>query len=486
MTLRHLTQALLGVSCLSAVPACAGDETAPQEPDATEGPGVGIDPPRSVPLAEVTGARLFEDMNPSPNVLEVNLTAHYADLEVDAGVMTQMMAYNGGMPGPTLYARVGDTVIVHFENQMTEETTVHWHGLRISDEMDGNPRIQAPVQPGETFTYEFVLPEAGTYWYHPHSNTAEQIERGLYGAIVVAEEDAPVFTEERLLVLDDIRLDSDGQLSPFYSSGMDIMHGRSGNALVQNGLVAPITDTVPYAAIERWRIVNTATSRHMSLSIEGATWRIVGTDGGLLKEPYTTNRLEVTVGQRFEVEVRFDGEQGSTVSLLSHVLTLDENDNVVELPIPIAEYLIEGETVAEEPIYPAIEYPTLVEGAPVQDIVLSGYNDGGEIVFTINGKSGMEIPDLQFVQGEPRVLRVKNDIGPYHPFHLHGQFFQILERDGKPVFEPGLKDSVFIGGMEEVTIFTYFENPGAWMYHCHIPEHAENGMMGHMIVTPTE
>lgn len=487
MTLRAITPFLLGIPLLYVVSACSGEETTPKK----EGPAEEIEEvedvvPEPEPLPEITGARPFEDLNPDPNVLEVNLAAHYGVVEIDKGFNTEVMAYNGGVPGPTLYARVGDKVIVHFENQMDEETTVHWHGLRISDEMDGNPRIQNPVQPGETFTYEFELPEAGTYWYHPHSNTIEQIERGLYGAIVVAEENAPVFTNERLIVLDDIRLTSSGQLARFDKEGMDVVHGRAGNMLVQNGRTEPLTDTVPYGSIERWRITNTATARHMSLSIEGAAWRVIGTDGGLLKEPYTTNRLDITVGQRFDVEVRFAGEQGSAVTMMSHVLALDENDNVVELPIPVAEYTIEGETLAQEPIFPAVEYPKLVTDAVEQDIVLSGYNDGGKVVFTINGKAGMEIPDLEFVQGEPRILRITNDIGPFHPFHLHGQFFQILERDGQPANEPGLKDSVFVGGFEEVTVLTHFENPGAWMYHCHIPEHAENGMMGHMIVHPSE
>jgi FtsP/CotA-like multicopper oxidase with cupredoxin domain len=98
----------------------------------------------------------------------------------------------------------------------------------------------------------------------------------------------------------------------------------------------------------------------------------------------------------------------------------------------------------------------------------------------------MEIPDLVFKEGEPRVLKIVNELGMFHPFHLHGQWFQILTRDGQAANEPGLKDSVYVGGGQEVTVMSWFRNPGAWMYHCHIPEHAENGMMGHMIVEPSE
>jgi FtsP/CotA-like multicopper oxidase with cupredoxin domain len=104
-------------------------------------------------------------------------------------------------------------------------------------------------------------------------------------------------------------------------------------------------------------------------------------------------------------------------------------------------------------------------------------------VFTVNGEAGPDVPMLTFEQGAPVLLRVKNEIGPYHPFHLHGQFFQIVTRNGEVAAEPGLKDTVLLDSMEEVTLLTYFENPGEWMYHCHIPEHAELGMMGHLMVT---
>lgn len=112
---------------------------------------------------------------------------------------------------------------------------------------------------------------------------------------------------------------------------------------------------------------------------------------------------------------------------------------------------------------------------------LDGANDQG---FTINGMVSDTAPMMELTQGQPVRLTVVNDIGPYHPFHLHGQFFQILTRNDKPADEPGLKDTVRLDSFDKVTLLTYFENPGMWMYHCHIPEHAEMGMMAHLMVDP--
>lgn len=439
------------------------------------------------PLAEVKGIATFEDLNPDPHITEINLFAHYTEVELEPGEKTAVMAYNGVAPGPLLQARVGDTVVVHLYNQLSEPTTVHWHGLRISDQMDGNPRIMSPVEPGESFTYEFVLPDAGTYWYHPHVSTIEQVERGLYGAIVVSEEDAPEFNSERIVVLDDVRLTNDFQIASFSQAGHDIVHGRAGNALLTNGSTQPLKDSVGRGAVERWRLVNTSQARHMSLSIEGAAWRVIATDGGLLPQPYTRERLDITVGQRFDLEVTFDGEPGSTVEVIQHVLAVVD-DEVQEVPFVVGEYTIDGdEPEPATPNYPQITLPEIPTQAEEIVSLLGGYNDPEKgVVFTINGESGMDIEDVVVPQGVPHFLRVKNDIGPFHPFHLHGQFFQILTRDGVDALEPGLKDSVFIGAFEEVTLLTHFDNPGEWMYHCHIPAHAENGMMSQMIVTPAE
>ena len=137
----------------------------------------------------ISGGQVLQDENPAANIVEVNLRAHTRTLTFEGKVSDTFYTYNGIVPGPIIRARVGDKVIVHFKNDLPETTTVHWHGLRISDQMDGSPRIQKPIAPGGTFKYEFTVKEAGTFWYHPHVRSNEQLEEGLYGMLIVQEKE---------------------------------------------------------------------------------------------------------------------------------------------------------------------------------------------------------------------------------------------------------------------------------------------------------
>ena len=143
-----------------------------------------------------------------------DLEARETEWEFTSGVKTRAWGYNGQVPGPVIEARVGDVLEVRLTNSLPEPTTIHWHGLRVPAAMDGTENVQHPVMPGETFTYRFALPDAGTFWYHPHSNETVQMERGLYGALIVRGDDEPELDAERVLVLDDVKLDRNGQIKP--------------------------------------------------------------------------------------------------------------------------------------------------------------------------------------------------------------------------------------------------------------------------------
>ena len=431
------------------------------------------------PLPTIAEVPAFEDINPDPHIVEVNLRAGSATLEVKPNYMTDVLAYNGTLPGPLLEARVGDRIIVHFQNDLAEATTIHWHGLRIPSEQDGNPMVQGPIPAGGSFTYDFTVPDAGTFWFHPHMGTIEQIDRGMYGAIIVSEAAPPKFTAERLYVIDDIRLSASGQISPYAYSGHDVMMGRLGNTLLTNGKAttnggSPPTATTKLGSIERWRIVNAATARVFEIAVDGASWRVIGTDGGLVPEPFTKDKLLMAPGQRFDLEVTYNVD-ATAARLVSYDAYTDNPPAV-----PMALVNIAGESWAKPPVYPQVALPAVTDAALDKEIRL-GANDQG---FTINDKVGDTESMMELTQGQPVRLTVSNEIGPYHPFHLHGQFFQILTRNGKPADEPGLKDTVLLDAYDKVTLLTYFENPGMWMYHCHIPEHAENGMMAHLMVNP--
>lgn len=456
--------------------------TGSNEP-ATATPAAEAAPPPYV-MPDVLGVEALEDTNPDPNIVEVTLTAGRTTASYKPGASTSVFAYNGLLPGPLLKAKVGDEVIVHFKNDLSEPTTIHWHGLRISDQMDGAPRVHDPVKPGEEFTYRFKLPDAGSYWYHPHMNAPEQVEKGLYAPIVVFDPKRdPVYDAERYLILDDIRLDSAGKIAP--PSSMDgMMAGRFGNVLLTNG--RPIKEAVASAeqgTVERWRIVNAANARTMEIGIEGASFRVIAVDGGLLPEPYATKRLLVPIGQRFDLEVSYD--QPGTAKLVSWVETEDSAGKVTKTPMnAFAVDVAASSRTPRDIVLPAV---TLPERAVTANATITlGTTQTGDMVWTLNGEAMPMSPLFTWQQGSTLDLTIVNDIPLEHPFHLHGQFFEIVDAkgSGRDPKQPGLKDVVLLPPNGKVRLRAYIDNPGRWMVHCHILEHAEMGMMGEVLVTP--
>ncbi|MEC9442371.1 MAG: multicopper oxidase family protein [Myxococcota bacterium] len=455
----------------------APNATTPEEP---------VGEPYDFP--EIDGWEALEDTNPDPNIVEVNLRASRTDVEVAPGTTLNMMTYNESFPGPLLQAKVGDRVIVHFENALDQPTTVHWHGLRIPDDMDGSPRIQDPVQPGKTFTYDFVVPEAGTFWYHPHVRTNEQLERGLYAPIVIHDPDDPVVDRERVVVVDDVLLDGD-DFAPFLAHHMEFVHGRTGNALLINGHLEYPVEATSNARAERWRIINVSNARTFALSLqEGAQMTVAATDGGRLAKPYMTERIEVAVGQRYDILV--ENEEGTPNSLTAHILTVNAQDEVVESPFELYRVIPEELEPSnfERSAWDGREAPSFSLPADREvEIVLDGHTDSftGRVVWTLNGEANAKEPLFTFDQDEAIVITLVNMQNPEHPFHLHGQFFEILD-DGFGSSQPGLKDTVLVPGRRTVRIRASMKNPGMWMAHCHILEHAELGMMSEIEVTPKE
>jgi FtsP/CotA-like multicopper oxidase with cupredoxin domain len=255
-----------------------------------------------------------------------------------------------------------------------------------------------------------------------------------------------------------------------------MVHGRNGNVLLINGGTEPPAFTVEQNQVELWRVVNTANARTMTLSIEGARFVVLGTDGGRLEEPYVTERIEMPVGQRYDLFVLYD--RVTTAKLLSHVLVLDDNNEVVEAAFDLA--------VVE--VTPSSRTPRGTKWGPLpageartvdQEVVLEfeGRNTSSGIEWMLNGQMHPDEPIFTFSEGETVRMRLSNLAGPEHPFHLHGQFFEVLDDR-----QPGLKDTVLVPGFETVEIVAYFDNPGRWMAHCHILEHAELGMMAEIVV----
>jgi FtsP/CotA-like multicopper oxidase with cupredoxin domain len=239
------------------------------------------------PIAPATAP----DLNPDPDIVEVELFASEDYVDFGTGVATKVWTYNGGIPGPTIRGKVGDTLIVRFCNHLPKATTIHWHGMEVPANMDGSHIAQLPVESGECFRYEFKLLHASLFWYHPHIRTNVQVEKGLYGALLVEDpdenRDLGLPENEHILVLDDILLDPDGRVAePFptdpLANAATQLNGREGNVLLVNGAadrLAKIRRGRPH----RLRIVNTANARFMRLSIPGHTLYRIGGDGGLIE-----------------------------------------------------------------------------------------------------------------------------------------------------------------------------------------------------------
>jgi FtsP/CotA-like multicopper oxidase with cupredoxin domain len=436
------------------------------------------------PSADWLGAytRAYEAAEPEPGrkVVSVDLEAREMDWELKPGRATRAWGFNGQVPGPTIEARVGDVVEVRLTNRLTEPTAIHWHGLRVPAAMDGTDMVQRPIAPGDTFTYRFNVPDAGTFWYHPHVNETVQLERGLYGAIVVRGPDEPRLDAERVLVFDDVQLDRKGQIKP-PGWWLESHNGREGSTRLVNGKKEPEL-TMAAGQIERWRIVNAASARYVRLSIGGRPFRILGTDGGLIPAPFTTSDVLLTPADRVDLAVGPFAE-GETIPIES--LRYFRGKFGIPKPEPFATLRV-GPAAPSEAVIPDTlrHIEALVTGpvTPTREVHLGwklSLKHG--VDFTINKESHHRAESVSV--GELQVWDVVNKSPVDHPFHLHGFFFQVLEVNGTPPAFLSWEDTVNIPATGRVRIaWMPDDRPGEWMYHCHILEHHAAGMMAHFDV----
>ncbi len=415
-------------------------------------------------------------------VVRIDLEAGEFDWEFVPGQLTRAWGFGGQVPGPTIEAQVGDVLEIHLANHLPEPTVVHWHGLRIPAVMDGTERVQRPVQPGETFVYRFRVPDAGTFWYHSHFNETVQVERGLYGALVVRAADEPVFDSERTLVLDDVALGKDGQIKPpgWWIESHD---GREGDIRLINGRQEP---DIHMAAgqVERWRIVNAASARYVRLSVGGKPFRIIGSGGGLISSPVIAtelllcpaDRAEIAVGPFSEGEsVRIETLPFNRGSFKSHTTSEHFGTLAVGAAAPsrtrLPDRLREIEPLVAGPVTPNRE-------------VRLGFSLGLKhgVEFNVDRQQHHHAAPVRV--GELQVWDVLNRSPVHHPFHLHGFFFQVLEVNGKPPAYLSWEDTVDVPAFGSVRIaWRPDDRPGVWMYHCHILEHHAAGMMAHFEIT---
>jgi FtsP/CotA-like multicopper oxidase with cupredoxin domain len=443
--------------------------------------------------ADLTMARLI-DTNDDPDVVEVKLVAARGTVQYLRDGTADVWGYRDGaaahsklsVPGPRLDVERGQEVIVHFENRLPEETTIHWHGLRVPNASDGTPSVQIAVQPGETYDYRFVATDAGTFWYHPHLRSDVQIERGLYGAVVVrAGPDIPV-TADRTFVIDDVKLEATGKLST-RTVPLDVMLGRQGNVLLANGITAGRI-VVRSGARERWRFINSANGRYFNLHLPGHSLRVIAWDGGLLAEPYEADTLLIAPGERYELLVELPDAPGSEFALQTlhydrgHAIPDPGPQTVFKVVVAgVSEKLRELPQTWGEPLDLTPE-----DNAPERVIELNEtQNTDAEFAsFSINGASFPDVEPLLARANDVEIWRLVNKTHMDHPFHLHGMYFRVLGVDGAAPDHDGWKDTVNVPQDQTLRFVVRYGAGGTWMYHCHILEHAERGMMGELVLEP--
>jgi bilirubin oxidase len=440
----------------------------------------------TAPGDTVSGRATLVNISKIPKTVEVNLTAGIARMSFQPGTTTEVFAYNGHVPGPTLDVREGDRVIVHFRNDLPEPTTVHWHGIHLPFESDGSPFH--PIMPGEKHDYEFTVRAgtAGTYWYHPHPDqrTGYAIGKGLFGAIIVraANDPLPASMPEKLLILADNRFLPDGAVdfpdSRSDRAGIDEENGREGAVLFVNGQVNP-TLRIRSGEIQRWRIINASAGRIYRLALTGHTFVHVGSDGGLFEKPVEEKEILLTTGERVELLVRGSDSPGGK-SVLENL----PYDRYMPQTRPkdwgTTRDLLTLQTTNETAVRPVAIPSTLLKVVALDTTKSTAVRT---IVFSqgmINGKMmDMSRVDVSTKVGATEIWDIENVVGMDHPFHLHGFQFQVLSRNG--VAEPyrSWKDMLNIPKHSSARIIVRYDDyPGKWMFHCHILDHEDHGMMG--------
>ena len=390
---------------------------------------------------------------------------------------TPVWSYNDQIPGPTIRAKEGSTILVDVLNQLDEPTSVHWHGLRIDNAMDGVPGVtQEPIQAGSRFTYRLKLQEAGTFWYHPHFNAGEQLERGLKGVLIVEERNKLPWTQDLIWFIDDWRLLEDGTIYPHFNTHHDLMHdGRWGNAITVNGQVKPEIKVSPGERI-RLRIINGANARIFSHKIEGLEAKVIAVDGRPVSNQFVYENFPLSPGNRVDLDITIPNDANGKTYFVE--------DQFTRRNFTLGSITVENTSPVSTPVFNPPKSKDFVPADIFESVKISKTWDlnairGGEfgIGWAMNQRLWPEADKASFKIGEPTKIKFVNSSTRLHPMHIHGAFFRVLEVNGTPAVEPFTRDTVLVGPRETIVIGLIPEHKGIWLTHCHIQAHAESGMM---------
>jgi FtsP/CotA-like multicopper oxidase with cupredoxin domain len=444
----------------------------------------------------ITGTELLQ-----PPVLDSRNGRLSVELVAAAGVRlagrdTSALGFNGGSPGPTLRVRPGDELAVRVTNQLGQPTNLHTHGLRVSPEGNSdNPFLR--IDPGESFDYLYRIPAdhpAGTHWYHPHHHgvAADQLFAGLVGGLIVDRgPDVPV-TADRLLLITDIALDDAGAVVP--ATAADRARGREGELLLVNGQYRPTITAAP-GATERWRVVNACTSRFLALRLEGRQLDQIALDGSFLPRPAGRDTLVLAPGNRADVLVRpqdtgrfalstapYDrgsmmgrGSVGTGSTRLATLVTSGPPHAAAALPAALA---------AETPTTAPVTRTRTTDFRMGMGAGMGNGGAGGGMAASIDGRAFDPGRDDQTVAfGSTEEWTVTNSSPLAHPFHIHVWPFTVTATSDGRATTGTPQDVVIIPPRGWVRLRIPFTTlAGRTVYHCHILDHEDAGMMATVVV----
>lgn len=436
----------------------------------------------------------------------INLVARPGQMPLlgEGKTATKIWGYEGKSPGPQIRVMQGEEVKVRLINKLPQPTTMHWHGVRIINGMDGVPDLtQKAVEPGERFEYVFRAPDAGTFWYHTHNRTWEQMARGMYGTLIVEEKDRPQFDQDLVLVVDDWRLTKEGQI---HEKSLGALHewahgGRSGKWVTVNGMNKPQMGIKAGSRV-RMRLINVCNASIYALKLEGLKAQLIALDGQPVEpKDISDEPMLFSPAQRIDLAVEVDPEHKGEASLRS--LRRDGSDEIagfkIEPPSTVGSKLMKLKRLPENPLpktvdlSSALKVDVKMEGGAMgrmRSAIYKGEKLGIDELINVKhiwalaGIAGLpEKPLFSAKRGQSVVINMINDTAWPHPMHIHGFHFKAVERNGKPKSDAPWRDTELIMPREKVSMAFVADNPGKWLLHCHTLEHTAAGMITWFEVT---
>jgi FtsP/CotA-like multicopper oxidase with cupredoxin domain len=458
--------------------------------------------PLTTPTKELTGKT-------------INLTAKEAVNQFDSKHKFTVWTFNGSVPGPIIKVKQGEKVTIHLKNELPKPVTIHWHGFPVPNSQDGIPGVtQNAVQPGKTYTYQFVASVPGTYWYHSHQDSVNQLDKGLYGALIVEGQNEEKVDKDYTLVLDDWissgkTMDEMGGMSEMSgmdmsgnnkkdssNSSMDMSSMNMGDNMSMYDLYTingKSGDSIPPLKVKkgdkvRIRLINAGYITH-KIHLHGHDFKVISTDGNPINNPSILKEqlINVAPGERYDIE--FTANNPGDWYLESH----DTDQKAAKNMIAKIQYEGSNNTTDKrnyQESLPSFDLTKYGENSKAEFTLNQKYiveytmelntgMDKNGMVYTINGKTYPNTVPINVKKGDLVKVTLNNlSKNVDHPMHLHGHTFQVLSKNGKPLSgSPILKDTINLKPGDEYVVAFKANNPGDWMFHCHDLHHASAGMV---------